>query len=132
MAYFFDGIAGHSGIFTTAPDILRFIRILLNNGHIPGEASTLPADIVKQFTTAVPLEEYHNTRSYGFDTNCPSHKMSNCFGHDGSTGVSAWGDREHGVGIVVVTNRGHPDVKNNLYGQHRGPIFDAVMQALGF
>lgn len=30
LAYFFNGVAGHSGYFTTAPDLLRFMRILLN------------------------------------------------------------------------------------------------------
>lgn len=30
LAYFFNGVAGHSGFFTTAPDLIRFMRILLN------------------------------------------------------------------------------------------------------
>lgn len=46
LAYFFNGVAGHSGYFTTAPDLLRFMRILLNSGKIPGEISVLPSETV--------------------------------------------------------------------------------------
>lgn len=62
--------------------------------------------------------EYENTRSYGFDAYCPSQKMSNCFGHDSTTGVSAWGDKDKNIGFVIMTNRGHPDLKNNLFFSH--------------
>lgn len=41
--------------------------------------------------------------------------MGKCFGHDGSTGISAWGDVEKEMGFVIMSNRGHPDVKNNKY-----------------
>jgi CubicO group peptidase (beta-lactamase class C family) len=36
LAYFFGGVGGHSGIFTTADDLTRFMRILLSGGKIPG------------------------------------------------------------------------------------------------
>jgi CubicO group peptidase (beta-lactamase class C family) len=41
--------------------------------------------------------------------------MSNCFGHDGSTGISAWVDKDKKIAFVILTNRGHPDVRNNKY-----------------
>jgi CubicO group peptidase (beta-lactamase class C family) len=41
--------------------------------------------------------------------------MNNCFGHDGSTGITAWADKEKKIAFVVLTNRGHPDVKNNKF-----------------
>lgn len=59
--------------------------------------------------------------------------MSNCFGHDGSTGISAWADKDKKIGFVIMTNRGHPDVKNNLYFSHfRESISVAIMSALGY
>lgn len=59
--------------------------------------------------------------------------MSSCFGHDGSTGVSAWGDKDKKIGFVILTNRGHPDVKNNLYFESfKAKFSDAVMEALGY
>lgn len=53
LAYFFNGVAGHSGYFTTAPDLLRFMRILLNSGKIPGEVSVLPSETVEKFINRV-------------------------------------------------------------------------------
>lgn len=115
MAYFFKGVAGHSGYFTTAPDLIRWMRILLNEGKLPDEIRTISAALVQQFTTRVTGLDYNNTMALGFDTTCPSQKMSKCFGHDGSTGVSAWVDSDKKIAFVILTNRGHPDVKNNKY-----------------
>jgi CubicO group peptidase (beta-lactamase class C family) len=59
--------------------------------------------------------------------------MSRCFGHDGSTGISAWADRDKNITFVVMSNRGHPDVKNNQYFEKfRGKFCDSVMTALGY
>jgi CubicO group peptidase (beta-lactamase class C family) len=41
--------------------------------------------------------------------------MKNCYGHDGSTGTSAWVDLDRKIAYVILSNRGHPDVKNNRY-----------------
>lgn len=70
---------------------------------------------------------------YGFDTTCPTKKMTKCFGHDGSTGNSAWADKESGIAFVILSNRGHPDVKNDKYfGGYKGKLSDAIMSGLGF
>ena len=39
VAYLFGGVAGHSGYFTTSKDILKYLRILLNGGKLPEEAT---------------------------------------------------------------------------------------------
>lgn len=133
LAYFFDGVAGHSGYFTTATDVLRYMRMLLNEGKLPEEVRTLPASIVQEFTTVVKGLDYENTRGLGFDTYCPSKKMSNCFGHDGSTGMSGWVDRDKKIAFAITSNRGHPDAKNNKYFEvYKQKISDAIMEALGY
>lgn len=53
--------------------------------------------------------------------------MSNCFGHDGSTGIMAWADKDKKIAFAVLTNRGHPDVKNGLFDSHKPQIVDAIM-----
>ncbi len=59
--------------------------------------------------------------------------MSKCFGHDGSTGITAFADTDKGVAFVVLSNRGHPDVNNNVYNdQYRGKIADKIMELLGY
>lgn len=39
LAYFFGGVAGHSGLFTNADDAIRFMRIFLCKGKLPNEVS---------------------------------------------------------------------------------------------
>ena len=53
--------------------------------------------------------------------------MKICFGHDGSTGVMAWADKEKKIVFVVMNNRGHPDVNNNKINQFKPKIADAIM-----
>lgn len=87
---------------------------------------------MNQFTTRVGGLSYDNKRAYGFDTACPGTKMTNCFGHDGSTGIMAWADKEKKIAFAVVTNRGHPDAKNGLFDSYKGRIADTIMEALGY
>jgi CubicO group peptidase (beta-lactamase class C family) len=70
--------------------------------------------------------------SYGFNTQCPSSKMSNCFGHEGSTGIMAYGDKDKKIGFVLLTNRGHPNVMNNRIDSYKSKIADAILTALGY
>ena len=105
----------------------------MNDGKLPDEVRTLPASIVQEFTKRVEGLDYSNTRGLGFDTNCPSKKMSTCFGHDGSTGISGWVDKDKKIAFAIMSNRGHPDAKNNKYfDTYKVKISDAIMEALGY
>jgi CubicO group peptidase (beta-lactamase class C family) len=52
--------------------------------------------------------------------------MSKCFGHDGSTGVTAWADKDKKITFVVMNNRGHPDAGNNKITAFKPKIADAI------
>lgn len=56
--------------------------------------------------------------------------MKECFGHDGATGVSAWVDKQREIAFVILTNRGHPDISNNLYTKYKGLITDAIIETV--
>lgn len=58
---------------------------------------------------------YSNTMAYGFDTSCPGTLIKKCFGHNGSTGIMAWVDTDRKMAFTILSNRGHPDVKNNKF-----------------
>jgi CubicO group peptidase (beta-lactamase class C family) len=109
------------------------MRIFLCKGKLPNEPNRIISEaLVNQFTTKVSGLSYDNTRAYGFDTSCPGSKMTNCFGHDGSTGTMAWADKDRKITFVVATNRGHPDASNGFFDKYKGRIADAVMEALGY
>ena len=58
--------------------------------------------------------------------------MSNCFRHDGSTGIMAVADKDKKVIITLLTNRGHPDVNNNRVEAYKSKIADTIMTILGY
>jgi CubicO group peptidase (beta-lactamase class C family) len=133
LSFFFGGVAGHSGLFSTADDMNRFMRIFLCKGKLPNDPTRVISEaLVNQFTTRITGLSYPNNRAYGFDTVCPGTKMTNCFGHDGSTGVMNWVDKDKKIAFTVVTNRGHPDVSNGLFDSYKARIADTILEALGY
>lgn len=42
LSYFFGGVAGHSGYFIIASDLLSYMRMLLNKGKNPEAIRVLP------------------------------------------------------------------------------------------
>lgn len=54
LAYFFGGVAGHSGLFTNADDTIRYMRILLCKGKLPNEPTRVISEaLATQYTTRV-------------------------------------------------------------------------------
>lgn len=53
--------------------------------------------------------------------------MTNCFGHDGSTGIMAWADKDKKIAFVVLTNRGHPNVGNSKFDTNKARIADTIL-----
>ncbi|HEY0307333.1 MAG TPA: serine hydrolase domain-containing protein [Acidobacteriaceae bacterium] len=98
------GSPGHAGLFSNAPDLLRFARCLLQGGpplFAPGT--------VELFTTRAHLPE-GSSRALGWDTpSAPSssghHFNPNSAGHLGFTGTSLWLDFERGLAVALLTNR---------------------------
>lgn len=139
LSYFLGGETGHSGYFTNAEDVTRYARILLGLGKVGNENRILQAASVQKFITRVTGLSYNNTRGYGnfgrysgFDTVCPSEKMIECVGHDGSTGAMMWVSRPLNVTIVVLSNRGHPNADNQKFWSWRPKFADTVMTVLGY
>lgn len=97
------GVAGHAGLFSTASDLARFARLLLNGGELDG------VRIFSDTTVALFTSRQVDGRPLGWDM-CPGGgrcglRMSDAvFGHTGFTGTSMWIDPEQGVFAIVLTN----------------------------
>ena len=111
------GVAGHAGLFGTAPAVGDFARTLLRasrgDQHSPPPFS--PA-LVAEFTArgSVP----GSSRALGWDTmlptsSCGTRMSAEAFGHVGFTGTSLWIDPVRDRYVVLLTNRtcggGTPD-----------------------
>ncbi len=133
-AHFMGGVAGHAGVFSSAPDIHRFIRFM-GRCRAGAEPDFLPAAVVRQFLEAErPLPG--QTHVLGWDTPSPEGSASGrCFsartvGHLGFTGTSIWWDLERDIHVVFLTNRVHPSRDNPAIREFRPLVHDAVMEGL--
>jgi beta-N-acetylhexosaminidase len=127
------GVAGHAGLFSTAPDLAAFCQMLLNGG-VYAHRRILKRATIAQFTT--PQQLSNGTRTLGWavptEGSSSGHYFStHSFGHTGFTGTSIWIDPDRQVLVVLLTNRVNPTRENQKIAQVRPAVHDAVMQALG-
>jgi CubicO group peptidase (beta-lactamase class C family) len=131
-AYRLGGVAGNAGLFSSAPDLVRYSRMLLSNGELDG-VRVLSPEAVQRFTQ--PHKVTGGERSAGWDVSAQFHKARGtllsprAYGHGGYTGTQLWIDPEQDLFVLFLSNRNHP------YGTGRvleleGQIVDAAVRAL--
>jgi len=125
-AYLLKGVAGHAGLFSNVPDLLRFAGAVLRPG-------LFTAETIELFAQRQPPPD--STRALGWDT--PSEESSsghlfsaNSIGHLGYSGCSLWIDRTADVAVVLLTNRTWPHRESQLIRTVRPAFHDAVRKAL--
>src|SRR3989454_8898695 len=105
------GVAGHAGMFSTAADLARICRMLLNGGMLDGQR-ILDARTVRTMWAVAP--DGRGTRTLGWDvTSSYSRTMAPFFpegsvGHLGFTGTALWIDPPTRSYIIILSNRVHP------------------------
>jgi CubicO group peptidase (beta-lactamase class C family) len=132
-AWLLGGAAGHAGLFSNVPDLLRFAREILSAAvNAPG-ARLFDAATVELF--ACRQGPPGSSRALGWDTPSPDstsgrHFSPRSIGHLGFSGCSLWIDREDPVAVVLLSNRTWPDRKSRLIRQVWPAFHDAVRGAL--
>lgn len=128
-----EGIAGHAGLFSNVPDLLRFANEVLQAAANSGKARLFSAATVEFF--AEQQGPRGSSRALGWDT--PSENSSSgrhfsrhSIGHLGFSGCSLWLDLEAEVAVALLTNRTWPDRRNQLIRQARSAFHNAVREAL--
>jgi CubicO group peptidase (beta-lactamase class C family) len=129
------GIAGHAGMFSSAPDLAVFCQTMLNGG-VYAHQRILRRETVTQFTSPAPLAK--NTRTLGW--NVPTEPSSSgryfsnrSFGHTGFTGTSIWIDPQKDLFVVLLTNasRTHTNHDDDEIRRLQPAIHNAVVESLG-
>jgi CubicO group peptidase (beta-lactamase class C family) len=123
------GVAGHAGLFGTAPAVGAFARHLFQ--ILDGRTGVVAEASLRHFVArreGVP----DSSRALGWDTmlptsSCGTRMSAAAFGHTGFTGTSLWLDPSTGVYVVFLTNRVHPTRDNNAIQRVRPALHDAVM-----
>jgi len=109
------GVAGHAGMFTTARDLAKYARCLLNGG-----APILKRATVKLLTSVQSPPNVAVRRTGGFDYDSGySRPRGDLFpiggyGHTGFTGGMMWIDPPSRTFYVFLSNRVHPDGKGDV------------------
>ncbi len=129
-AFVMGGVAGHAGLFSNVPDLLRFSAAMLQSGR---------NRLVSEATVQLFSERQApvgSSRALGWDTpSAPSssgdHFSPHSIGHLGYSGCSLWIDLEAQVAVVLLTNRTWPDRKTDAIRQLRPEFHNAVRKAIG-
>ena len=135
------GVSGHAGLFSNAPDLVRFATWLMSvrAGVLARGPAGLPevsSETVKSFTTRQNIPP-GSSRAIGWDTPSDSgyssagSKLSRrSFGHTGFTGTSIWMDPDNDLFVILLTNRVNPTRANTKILQVRATVADLVADAL--
>jgi len=112
------GVAGHAGVFTTAADLARFTRMMLNGGELDGVRVFRP-ETVSAMTSIQSPATLSAKRGFGWDIDTGYSRRGDVFplgsyGHTGFTGTALWIDPFSKTFWILLSNRVHPDGKGNI------------------
>lgn len=113
------GVAGHAGVFTTASDVARYLRMLLNEGELDG-VHFLKPETVKLMTSVQSPEAVPARRGLGWDIDSDYSRPRGSvfplgsYGHTGFTGTCFWIDPFSKTFWAFLANRVHPDRSGNI------------------
>ena len=113
------GIAGHAGLFSSAADLSRYARMILNHGELDGVRVFKKASI-ELMTSLQSPQEVREARGIGWDIDTGysgprgQHFPGGSFGHTGWTGTSLWIDPYSRSYVIFLSNRNHPTEKGTV------------------
>ena len=107
------GVAGHAGLFSTAGDLARFCRMLLDGGKLDDVRILAPLTVARMTRVSTP-PHIADRRGLGWDLD--SRFSANrgdlfgfgSYGHTGFTGTSLWLDPASDTFVVFLSSRLHP------------------------
>src|SRR5439155_2481411 len=113
------GVAGHAGLFSTAADLSKFCRMLLDGGRLGAVRILSEATVARMTAPATPVG-IAELRGLGWDIDSTYSANRGelfpigSFGHTGFTGTSLWLDPHTRSYVVFLSNRVHPDGKGDV------------------
>lgn len=134
------GIAGHAGLFGGIRDLmdLAFALCSAYHGHgMGGDAPFLQPEVLREFwqPAGIPGSNWR----LGWDGPSAQGSLAGglisrrAVGHLSFTGCSLWIDPEQETCVVVLSNRIHPEVRDDpRFRALRPALHDAALQAIGY
>ena len=103
-AWALGGVAGHSGLFSTATDLAVFSQMLLNGGVYEG-VRIVSDSTVRLFTTRAAGSRALGWAMADGQWGSGRYLSDGSFGHVGFTGTSIWIDPTRELFVILLTNR---------------------------
>lgn len=109
-AFVLGGIAGQAGLFSSAPDLSRFVRMFL--GHDETSFSGVLSDSSIRLMCARQWQDGEGEYGLCWDRTRPVYMDGiddpDAIGHTGFTGVSMTISPRRGLALILLSNRVHP------------------------
>lgn len=116
-AHALGGVAGHAGLFSTARDLVRYSRMILNEGVL-NKIQVLRPTTIAQMTSAFAVPRGYRGLGWdkrsGFSSNRGESMSPRAIGHGGFTGTAIWIDPEFELAVIFLSSRLHPDGKGTV------------------
>ncbi len=136
---FMGGVGGSAGLFSTAGDVARFARMMLNEGELDG-VRVLSRDSVKLMSSVQSPPGIEWRRSAGWDIDSPYSRPRGSifpigsYGHTGFTGCILWIDPFSKTFYVLLSNRVYPNDKASILELYSalGTLAAKSVQAFNF
>ncbi|QQS36777.1 MAG: serine hydrolase [Ignavibacteriales bacterium] len=127
-----NGVSGHAGLFSTAEDLYKLVKVLMNDGQKEN------TQFISQSTIKDFLKRESNTESrlLGWDaksktgSSAGQYFSDSSFGHTGFTGTSIWADPEQNLIVVFLTNRVYPSRENKKIINVRPALHDLIIKTI--
>jgi CubicO group peptidase (beta-lactamase class C family) len=107
------GVAGQAGLFSTADDLTRFTKMLLNGGVLGGRRVLKPRTVkLMETPAALPGGAQRSLGwdvSSGYSVGMDKAFGPGSFGHTGYTGTLLWIDPPSGRFLILLSSRLYPD-----------------------
>ncbi len=134
--YVLGGVAGHAGLFGTAPEVNCILDTILDTLSPRKITTPWSIEVLSEFLRPARVAP-SSTWALGFDTPASTDSSagrlfsSETVGHLGFTGTSFWLDLEREMAVILLTNRIHPSRDNEKIKEFRPLLHDAVMEEFG-
>jgi CubicO group peptidase (beta-lactamase class C family) len=130
-AFMLNGVAGHAGLFSTAEDLSKILKVYLNEGKYE-KGQLFKKNTIDNWTSK---QSEQSSRGLGWDTKSQEYSSAgekfsmNSFGHTGFTGTSVWVDKINKFYVILLSNRVYPTRNNRKIVKFRPILHNALFNA---
>lgn len=115
------GVAGHAGLFTTAPDVALFCRMIISEGKVGNVRILKKESVALMSRNQTPKLSQKVKRGIGWDIDSiyssprgEGFPIGESFGHTGWTGGSVWIHPKSKSFLIFLSNRNHPYERRSI------------------